>query len=91
MRGENDRASFVAQFADQFPEGAAGLGIEACRRLVEEDDFRVVDQREGQGQALLLAAAHLRGEGGGFFGQAHLFEQGESCWVVDRPAIETTE
>ena len=45
----------------QFPEVAAGLGIEAGGRLVEEEDLRVVDQRGGDRQPLLLSAGELLG------------------------------
>jgi hypothetical protein len=37
-------------------ELAAGLRIEAGGRLIEEDQLGLVDEREGQGEPLALAA-----------------------------------
>ena len=36
-------------------------GVEVAGRLVGQDDVGVVDQRPGDGHALLLAAGELRG------------------------------
>ena len=37
-----------------------GFGIERGRRLVEQDDRRILDQRAGDGDALALAARQLQ-------------------------------
>jgi len=48
--------------ADQFPEVTDGrLGVEAGSGLVQEQYLRVVHQRQGQQQALALAAGELAG------------------------------
>ena len=46
--------------ADGAPGGAARRGVEAGRRLVEEDELRVADEREREVQAARLAAGQLR-------------------------------
>ena len=46
----------LADRADEAPQVAARLRIEPGRRLVEEEDARVVDERRGDAEALLLAA-----------------------------------
>ena len=57
VRGQHDGLAEVAQRADHVPGGAPGAGIEARRRLVEEDQLRVADQREREVQPPRLAAA----------------------------------
>src|SRR6476646_7425116 len=46
---------------DQFPELAARQGIDTRRRLIENDQIRVVDQRTAQRNLLLHAAGELAG------------------------------
>ena len=48
-----------AQFLHQLVDFVAGLRVESGGRLVEEQHLRIVEQRQGQGQALLLAAGEL--------------------------------
>ena len=40
----------------------AVVGVEVARRLVGEEDFRLVDDRAGDGDALLLATGKLGGK-----------------------------
>ena len=47
-----------AQLVDQGPELGADLRVEADRRLVEQDQLRLVDEAAGEQQA----AAHAAGE-----------------------------
>src|SRR5579884_3465626 len=42
---------------EQVEEGLPALGVQGRRRLVEEQPVRPVEQRAGEGEALLLAAA----------------------------------
>jgi hypothetical protein len=56
VRGEQDRLAEVGERAHGAPGGAARLGIEAGRRLVEEDELRVADEREGEIQPARLPA-----------------------------------
>src|SRR5690606_20569744 len=46
---------------DQLPELAARQRIDARRRLVEDQEVRIVDQRAAQAQLLLHAARELAG------------------------------
>ena len=56
VRGEDDRAALAFHGPDDFPQRAAALRIEPGGRLVEEDDFRIVDQGQRQRQPLRLPA-----------------------------------
>ena len=54
---------------DDLPQRATCLRVEAGRRLIEKDELGVVDQRQGNGQALLLAAREIHGPGIGAFAE----------------------
>ena len=56
VRGEEHRRAAVPDVRDESPDRAAGLRIEPGRELVEEHDLGLVDQRERDEEALLLAA-----------------------------------
>ena len=61
--GEQNGAAGLFEFLDQFPELAAGLGIQTRGGLVEKKKVGVADQGAGKSQALFLAAgkiAHAR-------------------------------
>ena len=63
MRGQQDGPATLAQVADDVPELAAGLGVQAGRRLVEEQDLGVADQGDRDREPLLLASGKLLDEG----------------------------
>jgi hypothetical protein len=44
LRRQQDRRALAAQVADDLPDLATTPGIEACRRLVEEEDARLREQ-----------------------------------------------
>src|SRR5581483_11633820 len=56
MRRQQNRLAQRAQVEDRVPGGAARARVEAGRRLVEEDQLRVADQREPEVEAPLLPA-----------------------------------
>src|SRR5207248_3998293 len=56
VRREHDRLAEAAERAQCLPGLAAGVGVEAGRRLVEEDQFGVADEREAEVEAAALAA-----------------------------------
>ena len=56
MSGQDDGAALGVDALNEVPQIAASLRIEAGGRLVEEHDLRVVDQRGGDGEPLLLAS-----------------------------------
>ena len=49
----------LLQLADLFAHAAAQVGVEVAQRLVEQQHFRLEDQRARQRHALLLAAGDL--------------------------------
>src|SRR5436853_363859 len=50
VRRQQDRLAEIAQVADRLPRAAPGLRIKAGRRLVEEDQLGVADEREREVQ-----------------------------------------
>ena len=56
MRRHHDRATLRMQVAQNFPESESCLWIETDRRLVEEDDFWLVDECTRNHETLLLSA-----------------------------------
>ena len=59
VRRQQDRLAELAQLAHRLPCAAARLGIEAGRRLVEEDQLGIADQREREVQPAQLPAGEL--------------------------------
>ena len=56
LRGQQDRRAVADQLLDGNPQALAALGVEARRRLVEEEDRRIRHQRGGQVQPPAHAA-----------------------------------
>jgi len=59
VRGEDDSASLGRLGVHCLPELAASAGVHARRRLVEDEQLRIGQQREGEPQPLLLTARAL--------------------------------
>jgi hypothetical protein len=76
IMGDNDDGAVFGQsdFAQQVHHPAAGLGIKRGGRLVTDDQPRIVDQRAGDGDALLLPARERTGELFALIGDVELFE-----------------
>ena len=74
--GGHENGDFVLprQFQQVPPEHVAGGGIDARGRLVENQDFGVVQAGGGQLQALADAQGQRGGRGVGHVGQIELFE-----------------
>ena len=51
------------QLAEQLPELAARHGVDAGRRLVEEQDLRAMDERAAERELLLHAARQRAARG----------------------------
>ena len=49
MGGDEDRDPPGSRFIDQLPELAAGDGIDASGRLIQENDLGIMDDRHGEG------------------------------------------
>ena len=62
VRDHHDGAALVGARAQQPQHLGAGLGVEVAGRLVGEQQRRVVDERAGDREALLLAARELMRE-----------------------------
>src|SRR5690606_22265636 len=61
VRDEHERrAALAVQLLEQLDDRFAGRRVEVARRLVGEQDSRLVDERAGERDALLLAARKLR-------------------------------
>ena len=62
MRDDDDRHALIAVERDQrLHDLMRGLGVEIAGGFVREQDARAVDQRPGDGDALLLAARNCAG------------------------------
>jgi hypothetical protein len=83
VAGDQDRAAFGGEGAQQLADPLDALGVEAVDRFVEEQSRRVAQQRRGDAEAL----AHPEGEPAGpavrHVGQADLLED-----VVGPPAVD---
>ncbi len=62
MTREHDRLAQRRELLDQIPHLDARARVEPIRGLVEDQHFGVVQQRPGDGQALLHALGHRRDE-----------------------------
>ena len=58
VAGDEDRAALGGQLPGEGAHPADALGVQAVDRLVEDDDRRVAEQRDGDAQPL----AHAEGE-----------------------------
>ena len=58
-RGDEDGHPFFTHPAEDLPELLAGDGIDAVRRFVEDQEFRLVDEDAGEAQFLLHPAGEL--------------------------------
>src|SRR3989442_4289591 len=63
MRREQDRPALALEIADQRPEFPPGAGVEARRRLIEEQEVRLADEGHRNPEATLLAAGQVQGKG----------------------------
>ena len=61
-RGDEDRHPFAQEVVEDPPQVPARHGIDAARRLVEEEDLRRVDERAGEAQLLLHAPRQVARE-----------------------------
>jgi hypothetical protein len=59
VRRQYDSLAVGLDRADDLPEIAPRLRVEARRRLVEEDDLRVIDEDRDDRESLRLAAGEL--------------------------------
>src|SRR5580658_3222666 len=81
MSGQEDRFSALADAAHEIPNRPPRLWVKPGGQLVEKHQLRIVDQREGNKQALFLASGKIHEPGVALIGEAELLEQ--AC-TVDR-------
>ena len=62
VRHHQNRVPFGVQLAQQLDHDLLVGFVQISRRLVRENQFRMIDQRARHGHALLLAAGKLRGQ-----------------------------
>jgi hypothetical protein len=60
MRDDEHRAAASAQIRRQIPEAQVRLPVEALIRLVEQQDARIVHERESEVELLRCATAERR-------------------------------
>src|SRR3984957_14691142 len=58
--GDDDRGASLAEFGERLLHVAFGFGIERGGRLIEQDDWRILDQRARYRNALALPAGQLQ-------------------------------
>ena len=75
MSGQKDRLAALANAAHQFPDRSTRLRVQSSGQLVEKHHFRIVDQREGDEETLLLPAREIHEPGVALVGEAELIEQ----------------
>ena len=71
MRRQHDRRALVGEAADELPEVATSLRVEAGRRLVEEEQFWPADDAQADVDAPLLAAGEAGNPGVGLLIEAN--------------------
>ena len=71
----NDGLATLPDAANQVPDRAPCLRVESGRQFVEEYQFGVVDEREGDEEALFLAARQGHEPGVSFVAQPELLDQ----------------
>ena len=81
MRDHKDRRSAVIDLVEQIHDLIGHLRIHIARRLVRDNHGRIVDQRPGQADPLLLTAGELRREA------AHLVLQADQRQHIRDTAV----
>ena len=74
--GDHDdgHAELRLKFAEKREDGFAGGGVEIAGGLVGEENFGAIDERAGDGDALLLASGKFRGAVAEAMRQANAFD-----------------
>src|SRR5580700_2110290 len=92
MSSQKNSFAAISDAAHQVPDGPPRLRIETGGQLIEEYYFRIVDQRQGDKQPLLLPAREGHKPSVAFVGKAELFEQSiavQRLWVERGPEIHS--
>jgi hypothetical protein len=78
-RDDHRRAAALGEACEQVDHLGAGLRVEVACRLVGEDHARLIAERAGDRDALLLAARQVGGEVGHPVGEPDLAEEGDGA------------
>ncbi len=89
MGDQNDGLALRYQGLKDAKDRFGGDRVQIARRLVGDDHRRIVDQRPGNGDALLLPARGMGRQLVGVFGQFDLFEQFQRALVADPGLVGT--
>jgi hypothetical protein len=74
MRRHDNRFTAVTEPFDDAPDVVPGLRIKAGGRLVQEQDLRVVHQRQADAEALFLPAGEFAHPAAAFIGEGDLLQ-----------------
>jgi hypothetical protein len=85
LRGEQQRRAVADEVAEQAPQLDAAAGVQARRRLVEEEHGRRRDEARGEVEAAAHAAGERLDEAIGGVGQAETLEELGGAGAHDRP------
>ena len=85
VRGQDQRHALLLEPEQPVPHHVPGLRIQAGRRLVQEQDLGLVDQRPGDGEAALHAARQRLDLVIGPLGQLHEVQQPRRALGDDGP------
>ena len=85
VRDDDDRDAAAIELLQQRHDFEARRGVERARRLVGEDELGVVDQRAGDGHALLLPARQLRRDCGARVPRAPPARASRAPWRAGAP------
>ena len=83
VRRQEDGGALGAQLADEFADVLHALRVEAAGGLVEHDDVGLVDERQGDAQALPHAVGEAAGLGVGPVEQPHHVEHLGDALLAD--------
>src|SRR5579872_2167096 len=75
MSGQKHGLAALPDTSHQIPDGPARLRVQSCGQLVEKHHLRIVNQRKGNKQPLLLASGEVHEPSAPLIGEAELFQQ----------------
>src|SRR6516165_12482818 len=76
---DQDREAVARHVMNEVPELASRLGVDACGRLVEQQELRLVQDAGGKRKALFPAAGELRGKLVATVSEPHALHDATHC------------
>ena len=74
MRRHDHSRSFRRYLEEQLDDLLRGLRVETARRLISQDQFRMIEDGPRDGDTLLLTTRELEGHAAGFVVHSHSFQ-----------------